>query len=182
MESVRAALYNFRKRYFLVPYYRRYFWHAGAHLDIYGRIRVAGRVSVGDNVTLNYDSELYARENGVIKIGSNVYFHGTIVSTLSVEIGNDVIISRWAMISDHDGYGLDDNPPVKRPVKICDHVWIGMRAVILKGVTVGENSIVGAMAVVTKDVEPNTIVAGNPARKIRNTTGFTRAGAFGLRG
>jgi acetyltransferase-like isoleucine patch superfamily enzyme len=55
-------------------------------------------------------------------------------------------------------------PPLKAaPVKICNNVWIGMNAVILKGVTVGENSVVAAGSVVTKNVEANTVVAGNPA-------------------
>ncbi|PYL10054.1 MAG: acyltransferase [Verrucomicrobia bacterium] len=49
------------------------------------------------------------------------------------------------------------------PVQICDNVWIGMNAVILKGVTIGENSVVAAGSVVTKSVESNTVVAGNPA-------------------
>jgi acetyltransferase-like isoleucine patch superfamily enzyme len=48
-------------------------------------------------------------------------------------------------------------------VKIGDNVWIGMNAVILKGVTIGDNSVVAAGAVVTKSIAPNTIVAGNPA-------------------
>ena len=50
-----------------------------------------------------------------------------------------------------------------RPVKIADNVWIGMNAIILKGVTIGENSVVAAGAVVTKSVPANTVVAGNPA-------------------
>src|SRR5438034_11149752 len=49
------------------------------------------------------------------------------------------------------------------PVKLCDNVWIGMNATILKGVTIGENSVVAAGSVVTKSVQPNTVVAGNPA-------------------
>jgi len=53
------------------------------------------------------------------------------------------------------------------PVKIGDNVWIGMNAVILKGVTIGENSVVAAGAVVTKSVEPNAIVAGNPAQVVK---------------
>jgi acetyltransferase-like isoleucine patch superfamily enzyme len=181
METIRSVLYSFRKKYVLTPYYRRCFCYAGKRLSVYGRIRVKGKVSVGNDVTLNYGSELLAQENGVIKIGDNVYFHGRIISTCGVEIGNDVIVSRLATIIDHDGYGIDGNPPSEKPVKICSHVWIGMRAMILKGVTIGEHAIVGANAVVTKDVEPNTIVAGNPAHKIRSTTGFTRKEAFGLR-
>ena len=182
MERMRAAFYNIRKDHVLPAYYRRRFCHAGAQLIVRGRITVRGKVSVGDKVTFTRSSELLAYEDGVIKIGSHVYFNGgTIVSTLSVEIGNYVVINRGALILDHNGYGLDGNPEVKKPVKIGDHVWIGMRAIILKGVTVGDNSVVGAGAVVTEDVEPNTIVGGNPARKIRNTTGFTMTNAFGLR-
>lgn len=53
------------------------------------------------------------------------------------------------------------------PVHICRNVWIGAGSTILRGVTIGENSVVGAGSVVTKDVEPNTIVAGNPAKVIK---------------
>jgi len=53
------------------------------------------------------------------------------------------------------------------PVKIGDNVWIGMNAVILKGVTIGENSVVAAGAVVTKSIPANTIVAGNPAVTVK---------------
>ena len=54
-----------------------------------------------------------------------------------------------------------------RPIRICCRAWIGAGATILPGVTVGENSVVGAGSVVTHDVEPNTVVAGNPARLMR---------------
>jgi maltose O-acetyltransferase len=56
------------------------------------------------------------------------------------------------------------------PIKVEDNVWIGANATILPGVTIGKNSIVGAGAVVTKDVPENTIVGGNPAKVIRNIT------------
>ena len=116
---------------------------------------------------------MLAWRDGAIKIGNSVYFNGAIISsTASIEIGNAVVISGYALIIDHDGFGLDGNPALERPVKIGNKVWIGTRAVILKGVTVGDHSVVGAAAVVTKDVEANTIVAGNPARKIRNTAGY----------
>ncbi|MBK8021791.1 MAG: hypothetical protein IPK19_10285 [Chloroflexi bacterium] len=56
------------------------------------------------------------------------------------------------------------------PIRICDKAWIGFNAVILKGVTIGEGAIVGAGSVVTKDVPAWTVVAGNPARIIREFT------------
>lgn len=54
-----------------------------------------------------------------------------------------------------------------KPVRICRRAWIGAGATILPGVTIGENAVVGAGSVVTRDVEPDTIVAGNPARLIK---------------
>jgi len=54
-----------------------------------------------------------------------------------------------------------------QPVTIGDHVWIGTRALILPGVTIGDGAVVGAGSVVTKDVLPNGVVAGNPARLLR---------------
>jgi maltose O-acetyltransferase len=57
---------------------------------------------------------------------------------------------------------------VKARVVIGDYVWIGARAIILPGVTIGDNVVVGAGSVVTKDVKPNMVIAGNPARKIKD--------------
>jgi acetyltransferase-like isoleucine patch superfamily enzyme len=59
------------------------------------------------------------------------------------------------------------------PVTIADNVWIGMNATILKGVTIGENSVVAAGAVVTKSVPANVVVAGNPAVVIKKFDGET---------
>jgi len=73
-------------------------------------------------------------------------------------------------ISDADWHGIYDRAePVgnTKPIVLEDNVWIGDSAIICKGVTIGKNSIIGAGAVVTKEVPPNCIYAGNPARLVK---------------
>lgn len=84
-----------------------------------------------------------------------------------IQIGDNVSISSEVCIltADHD-MRSPDNAGRERPVHIHDYVFIGTRATILPGVTLGEGAVVGAGSVVTKDVPPYTMVAGIPARKI----------------
>ena len=97
-----------------------------------------------------------------------------IICAESVTIGNDCMIAAFASIVDED-HGIDLNLDVSyekqklttNPVHIGNNVWIGQKACILKGVRIGDNSIIGAGAIVTKDVPKNSIVAGNPARIIK---------------
>jgi acetyltransferase-like isoleucine patch superfamily enzyme len=80
------------------------------------------------------------------------------------------MIAHGAYISDADWHGIyDRSEPVGNalPVVLEDNVWIGDSAIICKGVTIGKNSIVGAGSVVTKDVPPNSIFAGNPAKLVK---------------
>lgn len=88
----------------------------------------------------------------------------------SVTIGNACMIAANVYISDSDWHGLYNRTrPFRctRPVRLGDNVWIGDSAIICKGVSIGDNSVVGAGSVVTSDVPANTVVAGNPAREIR---------------
>jgi acetyltransferase-like isoleucine patch superfamily enzyme len=128
---------------------------------------------------------LYDREGASVSIGDRTFISGSlIVCAEKIEIGNDVLISWGCTIVDHNSHAIDwasrkndvvawaqgkkDWSGVKiKPVKINDRVWIGFNSIILKGVTIGEGAIVGAGSVVTKDVPPFTIVAGNPAQIIR---------------
>lgn len=85
----------------------------------------------------------------------------------SVTIGNECRISWDVVILDRDYHGWGNNPEVVKPVVIEDHAWLGCKSTILKGVTVGHHSIVGAGAVVFQDVPPYSIVSGNPAKVIK---------------
>jgi galactoside O-acetyltransferase len=106
------------------------------------------------------------------------------VAAKNINIGNDVIMSWGVTISDHDSHSLDNNLRARdvvdwgqgrknwddikvAEVVVENNVWIGFNAIILKGVTLGQGSIVGAGSVVTRDVPPYSVVAGNPARVIK---------------
>ncbi len=119
------------------------------------------KINTGANITLYPGAKLqlgsgYANNN--LKIDCNT----------TITIGDHVFIASDVVIKDGDGHVINNNPENKsKPIKIEDNVWIADRAIILKGVTIGEGSVVGAGAVVTKDVPKNSIVAGVPAKVIR---------------
>lgn len=87
-----------------------------------------------------------------------------------IEIGNNVLIGQQVVIAtlNHDLAPEKRGNMIPAPVKIGNNVWIGSHATILAGVTIGDNAVVAAGAVVTKDVSANTVVAGVPAKVIKN--------------
>ena len=109
-----------------------------------------------------------------IHVGKGCGFTGTtIVATAGIRIGDRVQVGANVSIVDTDFHPLhpedrarDFNAGRCAPIYIQDDVFIGMDSLILKGVTIGEGSVVGAGSVVTRDVSSNTIVAGNPAREV----------------
>jgi maltose O-acetyltransferase len=101
-----------------------------------------------------------------------------VMSVLEVTIGNDVAIANEAYIMDTDSHGVEGRPVKNAPVRIGDGSWIGARAIILPGVTIGKRCLVAAGAVVSRDVPDDTLVAGNPAQVVRDLVypeGVTRA-------
>jgi len=85
-----------------------------------------------------------------------------------ITIGRDCLIGPEVMIMDSDIHGIDDRrKPAQGPVAIGDDVFIGARAMILKGVRIGHHATIGAGAIVTQDVPASTVVAGNPARVVK---------------
>jgi acetyltransferase-like isoleucine patch superfamily enzyme len=127
-----------------------------------------GRIEV-ENCALFAGVRLECWQDAQIRIGKGTYLNrnAEIVAAQSVTIGHDCKIARDVIIMDTDQHALPGEPLVARPVAIGDRVWIGARAIVLKGVTIGDDAVVGAGTVVTHDVPPRTLVAGVPARVVR---------------
>ena len=108
-----------------------------------------------------------------IIIGDDVGISGcTISAATSVRIGNHVLLGSGCLITDSDSHPIDPDERrlggggLSKSIIIEDDVFVGARAIILKGVTIGKGSVVGAGAVVVKSVPPYSIVAGNPAKVV----------------
>lgn len=115
------------------------------------------------------------RETAVVKIGDNSRFSGTVIrSAERVEIGRGVLCGANVLILDFDGHGVDPaarhhNPRVvSKPVVIEDNVWLGINTVVLKGVRIGRNAVVGANSLVVKDIPPDTVAGGNPCKVLKH--------------
>ncbi len=144
-----------------------------------------GQFAVGESTLL--DGRVVIGQSGCLSIGKHCSFRdGTRISVKQqVTIGSHVFGAEDVFVTDNNNHPLSPklrremtlSPPGSafwkmtndvnsKPVSIEHGVWLGFRATILKGVTIGRWSIVGAMAVVTKNVPPFSVVAGNPARVV----------------
>lgn len=147
-----------------------------------------GAVVIGKHVSCYAGCSFALGENGCCTIGDFTLLNGALImAEEKIEIGSHCLVSWNVGIADCDFHPLEPAQRLidaqalapffeqrpQRPrletaaVKIGNNVWIGMNAVILKGVTVGDNSVVAAGSVVTKSVAPNTVVAGNPAVQVK---------------
>jgi acetyltransferase-like isoleucine patch superfamily enzyme len=134
-------------------------------------------IELRENATLTFEGDSSLGDGAKIllgpgarvSIGDGTYFDGDsrLISAASISIGARCAIAWEVLIMDADFHGIDGGDP-DAPVRIGDHVWIGAGARILKGVTVGDGAIVAAGALVARDVPAQALVAGNPARVIRD--------------
>ncbi len=164
--------------------WRRYLTPAGRRMSLAGMLflgpRVAiqigrrARVDFGRWVWIGHGTKIRCHE-GMVSIGDKTVIgqECTISAYQHVSIGEQCILADRVMLIDFDHNVAEVERPVrvqgiyKRDVRVGSNVWIGHGAQILRGVTVGDNAIVGAAAVVTRDVPANAVVAGVPARVIR---------------
>ena len=168
-------------------------WGEGLYLETaqifrFLRSKEERAVVLGSNVSCYAGVSFSIGENATCEVGDFTLLNGPLIMAEErIEIGSYCLISWNVGIADSDFHPLDpaqrrvdamalapfykDRPPRPTlrtaPVVIKDNVWIGMGAVILKGVTIGENSVVAAGAIVSKDVPPNSVVAGNPAAVVK---------------
>ncbi len=86
-----------------------------------------------------------------------------------MQIGDGCQIGSYACLMDNDYHSVEDRnkPGESRPIVLGRNVWLGVRVIVLKGVTIGENAVIGAGSVVTKDIPADCVAAGVPARVIR---------------
>lgn len=129
----------------------------------------------GDNVMIAKGCFLFNIEN--LYIGDNVSIHpmSYIDAEGGIEIGDNVSIAHQTTImsSTHSYWGKEDvpikyQPMLMKKVSIGSNVWIGAKAMIMAGINIGGDAVIGAGSKVTHDVESSTVVAGNPAKKIKN--------------
>lgn len=140
-------------------------------------------ISIGDNVRITDASFYIVGNNSRIVIGNGV----SITDHFGIALmGNDkeVIIGEDCMISNHVEIRTSDAHPIynidnqiinkSKSVIIGDHVWIAAKASIMKGVTIGEGSVIGMCAIVTKDIPPHSLAVGIPAKVCKKTISWER--------
>jgi acetyltransferase-like isoleucine patch superfamily enzyme len=191
IDVLRQGLINSLRRiatfFYYEPMFRSRCKHVGKNL-CYVKLRQGFPYFHGDihifleeNVTVHSRSSFSAAsifEKPSLYVGSNTYLGPglSIGVAKEISIGSSCFIASNISISDNDGHPLDPlsrakGDPVDKkdilPVKIGNFVWIGEGAIVLKGVSIGEGSVVAARSVVVRDIESYCVVAGNPATTIK---------------
>ena len=179
------SAYHFARRVLVAePLFKAYCKSYGEHLhtDIYVHwIQGKGDIVVGHHVHFDGKSSITfaARfsDNPTLEVGDHTGISDGCAFMIGkrITLGRHVRVAAGVFMTDSNGHPaeptarMEGAPPGDeevRPITIHDNVWIGRRATVLPGVTIGEGSIVAAGAIVMSDVAPYTVVAGNPARKI----------------
>lgn len=151
-------------QFFGLPHFRRYPFST---------------IQIGENCTLRSDhsSNLIGvnhkciisthEQEAKITIGNNCGFSGTSIgAAIEITIGNNVFIGANGVITDFDWH-TERSKTYPQPVVIHDNVWVGVNCTVLKGVTIGANSIIGAHSLVVKDIPANVIAGGVPCKVIK---------------
>ena len=116
-------------------------------------------------IGLNRRCTIYVHQNASLTIGNNCGFSSTSIGCFeAISIGNNVRVGANTTITDSDWHASDSRTHGPKPVRIGNDVWVGANVMILKGVCIGNNVIIGAGSVVSTDIPDNCIAVGNPCR------------------
>ena len=138
----------------------------------------SGTLSVGKRLNIlgrPWATQLTVAEGASLLLGDKVFINSGcgIAASKEIKIGNHVSIGPRTSILDSNYHRLDAGvsyEDLKSPIVIEDNVWIGTRCTILPGVRIGKNSVIAAGSIVNKDIPPNVVAGGNPAKVIRELT------------
>ena len=142
----------------------------GVHINCFRK----NAIVIDEKVILYHDVGLYIdSKDATIKIGKHTYINrrSEIRCQKEVRIGDYCAISWDVSIMDSDYHSINENV-MSAPIIIGDHVWIGCKSIILKGVTIGDGAIVAAGSIVNNNVPANTLVGGNPAKILRENVSW----------
>ncbi len=163
------------RRLFTVAGWR---WHTDGMLFLGPRLQLQtgrkGQIRFGRFAWIGHGTKIRCHE-GIVEIGAKTVIgqEVTISAYQRVRIGEECVIADRVMFIDFDHVVVDPEKPIrlqgiyKRDVVVGSNVWIGYGAQLLRGVSVGDNAVIGASAVVTRDIPANAVVAGSPARVVR---------------
>ena len=142
--------------------------------------KIGSTIKIGKNAKFNYSHwsnhiGLNHRciistisEDAQLTIGDNLGMSSSSITCFKrIDIGNNVRVGANCVIADGDFHLDDPRAGEPKPVTIRDCVWLGYGVIVMKGVTIGENSIIGMNSIVTKDIPANSVAVGNPAKVIK---------------
>lgn len=197
---VRAVIYTFfsqhisLKKGYLIGYRRTCLILASnATIELHGNLRLndncirsnghssilrmdqSSKLTVNGHFSFYYGADIILFSESRLILGNSSFINSNckIRCHKEIQIGQGCVISHDVTIMDSDAHQLNGVRKCK-PVKIADFVWIGTRVTILPGVTIGQGAVVAAGSVVSKDVPPNTLVGGVPARVIKDSVYWER--------
>jgi len=160
-------------------WYLRNATSVGERVRVWGRVivRNSGSMIIGQRASLSSTAvpiQLSTEPNGKLEIGARTFMNYgcSISATKLISIGPDCKIGMDVLMIDNDYHQIDPTKravrPASAPILLEENVWLGARVIVLSGVTIGADSVVAAGSVVTRDIPPRSVAAGQPARVIRS--------------
>jgi serine acetyltransferase len=165
--------------------FKRSCLRTGNHLQVHGKCVISGcgAIIVGHNVMIkspkHHPVDIFVSPNAELSIGDGTFINrgAHIACSERIRIGNGCLIGDDCVIIDNDFHGVGNVPVKVAPIVIADNVWLALRVIVLRGVTIGEGSVIGAGSVVNRSIPPYSFAAGAPARVIRQIEPKDRARA-----